>query len=112
MDLETEEEDTHEELAVLDRPADSKYPGNIWNIWAWQWQDGVGGTEDERIVLRNPNTNREERLPKPNKGVIVPGIKVYYNMAGVKRLQFRWEIAMAVRYRREYDLIIGRWLMP
>ena len=43
MDLEAEEEDTHEELAVLDRAGRLNTP-NIWNIWAWQGKDGEGGT--------------------------------------------------------------------
>lgn len=62
MDLEAEEEDTHEELAVLDRAGRLQIPREYLE------RLGLAGAkmvkvelEDERIVLRNPNTNREEK---------------------------------------------------
>ena len=62
MDVEAQEEDTHEELAVLDRAGRLQIPREYLE------RLGLAGAkmvkvelEDERIVLRNPNTNREEK---------------------------------------------------
>ena len=62
MDLEAEEEDTHEELAVLDRAGRLQIPREYLEHL------GLAGAkmvkvelEDERIVLRNPKTNMEEK---------------------------------------------------